>query len=116
MYKVCTRCKNSKPLERFSKDKRQRYSRRPECKLCESRSPGRILRNIKQRLQFKPQWYTGITCDLNKQQIAQLPFVCCFCNKAIRGGHHLHRLDHKGNYTLANVAFAHKSCHAKNIR
>lgn len=110
----CTKCGKVKPVNGFSKAKECKYGIRPECKVCESRRPSKVLKSIRNRLKYSPQWYSTIVCDLTPEQVAQLPYVCFFCNKPIIDeGAHLHRLDHKGNYTISNVVFTHKSCHAK---
>lgn len=108
----CTKCGKVKPINAFHKDKRSKFGIRPECKDCDAKRPSRVLKAIKWRL-ILDKHYTNITADLTLEQISEIPYKCFFCSKPIESGAALHRFDHKGDYTISNVVFVHKVCHAR---
>ena len=112
MNKTCTKCRTEKPLNSFSKDKRQKFGRRPECKVCEHQRPSYLLKAIRFRLKNCPRWYAGIENKLTLEDIESMSPYCYFCGKNIVDGASLHRLSHLGNYTVENVVKVHKVCHS----
>lgn len=111
---MCTRCQQEKPLTDFSKDKRQRYGHRPECKVCEHQRPSYLLKSLRTRLTAPKlqRWYAHIKNELTAVDIGEMKRVCYFCNEPIVDGASLHRLDHSKDYTVKNTVMVHKGCHA----
>jgi len=107
MEKTCTFCKRTKPLEMFSRDRRQRMGRRPDCKICESMKPGRIVKNARIRARVRG----GIVFSITKEDVQSIPNACHFCCKEIDGGLVLHRIVPDSGYVPGNVVKAHKKCH-----
>lgn len=108
----CTKCGKLKTVYDFNKDKRSKFGIRPECKNCETKRGSYSLKTIRYRLKHLPKWYTGIECSLTAQQIEGIPNICFFCKQPLEAVT-IHRLDHKSNYEINNIAKVHKSCHAK---
>jgi len=113
MKKICTQCHSEKPLDSFSKDKRQRLGRRPECKTCEHKRPSYLYKRLQARLSYLPKYYGHVKNELTVEDIAEMERVCYFCSKPIPDGACLHRIDHKGNYSKQNTVMVHKTCHAR---
>ncbi len=111
MNKICTQCRTEKTLTNFSKDKRQRYGRRPECKTCEYSRPSYLYKSLRTRLK-QSKWHSHLKNELTVQDVANLERICYFCKEPIVDGASLHRIDHSKNYTIDNVVMVHKSCHA----
>lgn len=111
MNKICTKCQTNKSLTNFSKDKRQKYGRRPECKVCEHQRPSYLYKSLRTRLK-QSKWHTNIKNNLTVNDVANLERVCYFCKQQILDGASIHRLDHSKDYTTDNVVLVHKSCHA----
>ena len=113
MDKICTICGTRKPLEDFSKDKRQKLGHRPECKTCEHLRPSYLLKALRFRLKHHPRWYGSIKSLLTKEDVLNMSRRCYFCKNIIADGTSLHRLNHLKDYTIENTVMVHKTCHAK---
>jgi hypothetical protein len=109
---ICTKCGEPKTPDQFNKAKECLYGLRPECKSCEALRGSYTLKSIRFRLKHMPQWYASISCDLTVDQIEAIPNICYYCHKPLDKPN-LHRLNHKGDYTITNVTKTHRVCHAK---
>ena len=109
---ICTHCNIKKDLTEFSKDKRSAYGLRPECKSCERKRGSYYIKSIKSRLNHFPQWYGDIKLEITSKDIDNIANICFFCKEVIEDKMSIHRIDHSGNYSVANIAKVHKTCHA----
>lgn len=110
--KKCSMCGKWKVLSDFQKDKRQKFGRRPECKLCDKMQGSRILKSARCRVRCD-ELYKNMAVTITAKEIDTIANLCYFCNKKIVDKLVLHRPDSKVGYVKGNVVKAHKGCHRR---
>lgn len=82
MEKICSKCKNSKPLEEFTKDSRGKLGRRSDCKVCNCKSScERQKKNIDKVLIKNALWRKNNAKHYQKWRLEHAPIARLLAKK-----------------------------------